>query len=399
MTSATPALPRVFLLAGRDRRVSQGHPWVYSNEIRMDEATRELPGGCLVTLHRVDGKALGVGTFNPHCLISFRIFSRDADTVIDRAFFADRLHRALALRRWLYGAHYFRMVHGDADGLPGLVIDRFNKILVVQTSTAGMDSLLDELLAALEDTCEPSAVILHNKGVFRRLEGLEEYVRIAKGAVNGPIEVREGDFTFLADPLGGQKTGWFYDQRDNRAFVAGLAGGGRLLDVYCYGGGFAISAAAGGADSSIGIDRSAGAIELARQAAELNGVADICEFIQGDAFGELERLTASGERFHVVVADPPAFVKSRKDLKSGLRGYRKLARHAAAAVKPGGFLFLASCSHNVSADQFAGEVAGGIARAGRTGRVIRTAGAGPDHPLHPMLPESSYLKSLVLQLD
>jgi 23S rRNA (cytosine1962-C5)-methyltransferase len=211
--------------------------------------------------------------------------------------------------------------------------------------------------------------------------------------------VREGNLTFLADPLGGQKTGWFFDQRDNRAFVAGLCPGKRVLDVYSYAGGFAVSAAAAGAFRVTAVDRSENALDLARQAATLNNVSADIAFERSDAFDALARLGEDGERFGVVIADPPAFVKSRKDLKSGLKGYRKLARMAARLVEPGGFLFLASCSHNANAEQFAAEVATGIARTGRTGRILRFAGAAPDHPVHPHLPESAYLKAITLQLD
>ncbi len=399
VSSDSSSLPRVFLVPGGDRRLKRGHPWVYSNEVRMDEATRALPAGGLATLHRTDGKGLGVGTFNPHCLIAFRLFSHDAGAVVDEAFIAARLGRALDLRRRLFAKPYYRLVHGEADGLPGLVIDRFDRVIVVQTATAGMEALLQTVLGALEAACAPETVVLANRGAFRRLEELDDEVRLAKGELDGPIEVHEGELRFLADPLGGQKTGWFYDQRDSRAFVANLAPGGRVLDVYCYTGAFALAAAVAGAAEVLAIDRSPAALELGRRAAELNGVAEKCRFAEGEAFAELERLAGESRRFDVVVADPPAFVKSRKEVKSGLKGYRKLARLAAALVEPGGFLFVASCSHNVDAESFAGEVATGLARAGRGGRIVRAAGAGADHPLHPGLPESAYLTSLVLQLD
>ncbi len=393
------SLPRIYLRPGGDKRLRRGHPWVYSNEIRMDDETKALPAGTLVSLHRVDGKPLGVGTFNPHCLIAFRRFTRDAGVTVDHAFLRTRLESALALRRRLFAAPFYRLVHGDADGLPGLVVDRFGDVLAVQTATAGTEALLPSILAALDEALKPRAVVLRNDGAFRRLENLDTYVRVAKGDVDDPVEVHEGDLAFLADPVKGQKTGWFLDQRDNRAFMARLCRDARVLDLYCYGGGFAISAAAGGAAEVTAVDSSEPALGLARRAAVLNGVDGRCTFVQGNAFEELERLAQAGERFQVVIADPPAFVKSRKDLAMGLKGYRKLARLAAAVAEPGGFLFLASCSHNVDTDRFAEESARGIATAGRTGRIIRSAGAAPDHPVHPNLPESAYLKSLVLHLD
>ena len=399
MTAPPLRRPRVFLRSGGDKRLVQGHPWVYSNEIRMDGDTKELPAGSPVSLHRVDGKPLGAGTFNPHCLIAFRLFTPDAKAAIDRAFFAARMERALALRQVLFAAPYYRMIHAEADGLPGLVVDRFADVLAVQTGTAGMEARLEDILAVLDDICAPAVVVLRNDSRGRALEGLAPYVRLARGELDGPVEVREGGMSFLADPLKGQKTGWFFDQRDNRAFVAGLAAGGRMMDAYCHSGGFAIAAAAAGATEVMAMDSSEPALALARRAAEMNGVEGRCRFLRAEVFGELERLAADGERFRLLTADPPAFVTSRKDLKPGLKGYRKLARLAAALVEPGGFLSLASCSHNVEAAAFAAEVSRGIAGAGRTGRILRSAGAAPDHPVHPHLPESAYLKSLVLQLD
>jgi 23S rRNA (cytosine1962-C5)-methyltransferase len=400
MTSMTAAPPRVFINPGQDRRLARGHPWVYANEIRMDTAAKALPPGTVVQVRRVDGKPLGVGTFNPHALIAFRLFARDPGAAVDAGFFADRLRTALRWRDRLFGAPFYRLLHAEADGVPGLVADRFGDTVVVQAGTAGMEALLPAFLAALDDILAPATVILRNDGAGRTLEGLDSYARIAKGALNGPVEVQEGGLAFLADPLTGQKTGWFFDQRDNRAFVGLLCrNAARVLDVYCYAGGFAVTAAAAGARAVIGIDRSEPALALARQAAERNGVAARCAFRPAEAFATLERLAADGERFDVVIADPPAFAKTKKEVPSGLKGYRKLARLAAAVVAPEGFLFIASCSHNVEAAAFADEVVRGLAAAGRTGRILRAAGAAPDHPVHPHLPETGYLKTLTLQLD
>lgn len=399
MTEPSPSPPRVFLLPGRDKRLAAGHPWVYSNEMRMDAGAKAVAPGSAVTLHRVDGKPLGLGTFNPHCLIAFRLFSRDHQAAIDGDLLRDRLVSAMELRRPLYDEPFHRLVHGEADGLPGLVIDRFGDALAVQTATAGMEALLPLLLEVIDEVLSPTAVILRNDGAFRKLEGLDSYVRTARGEMKGAIEVREGGLRFVADLMEGQKTGWYFDQAPNRAFVAPLGRGGGVLDVFSHSGAFAISAAAAGASRVIAIDSSERALELAAEAARANGVDGKCDFRRQDAFAELERLGNSRERFRLVIADPPAFVKSRKDLNAGLKGYRKLARLAARLVEPGGFLFLASCSHNVETGRFADEVARGIARAGRQGRILRSAGAGPDHPTHPHLPESAYLKTMTLRLD
>lgn len=399
MTAASPDYPRVFVLPGRDKRAARGHPWVYANEVRMDAAAKALPPGTVVFLLRTDGKPLGVGTFNPHALIAFRFLSRDPSARVDEAFFAGRLARALTLRERLFDEPFYRLAHAEADGLPGLVVDRFGDMLSVQAGTAGMDGCLPLVLAALDDLLAPTTVVVRNDGRGRALEGLDSEVRVAKGRLDGPVEVREGGLTFLADLGQGQKTGWFFDQRDNRARMARLARGGRMLDVYCYAGGFAVSAVAGGGAEAIGVDGSEGALELAALAARLNGVAERCAWRRADAFDELARLDTAGERFEAVAVDPPAFVKSRRELGSGLKGYAKLARLAARLVAPGGFLFMASCSHNVESPQFAGAVADGLQRAGREGRILMASGAAADHPVHPQLPESAYLKALILQLD
>lgn len=399
MTDNPASRPAVSLQPGRHKRAEAGHPWVYSNEVAMDAVAKALPPGGLVTLRSAGGDILGVATFNPHTLVSARILDRDAKRPIDRDFFATRLERALTLRRRLYGEPYYRLVHAEADGLPGIIADRFADVLVCQLNTAGMVKLELEWLAACEAVLAPRAIVLRNDSAARALEGLEPEVRIAKGEIDGPIELTENGARFLADPREGQKTGWFFDQRDNRRFMAGLCAGARVLDLYCFSGGFAVQAALGGADAVLAFDRSEAALTLAAAAADLNGVSHRCRFQRHDAFGELAQLVAKRQRFDVVIADPPAFVKSKKDLGPGLRGYRKLARGVASLVQPGGVLFIASCSHNVEAPDFAEAVRRGLEDAGRSGRILKSAGAAPDHPVHPWLPESAYLKAQVLALD
>jgi 23S rRNA (cytosine1962-C5)-methyltransferase len=391
--------PTVTLEPGHHKRAAAGHPWVYSNEVRMDAAAKALPRGSLVKLAAADGRGIGVATFNPNALIAARILDGDASRAIDRDFFAARIERALALRQRLYDQPFYRLVHAEADGLPGLVIDRYGDVVAAQLNSAGMAALEGEILAALQQTLGSRAVVLRNDAAARAVEGLDEETRVASGALEGAVELAENGARFLADLVGGQKTGWFFDQRENRRFVARLCAGASVLDAYCYGGGFAIQAALGGATRVLGLDRSEPALDLAAQSARLNGVAGACRFVRGEAFAELARLDQASERFDVVISDPPAFVRSRKDLGPGLRAYRKLARLAAALVAPGGMLFLASCSHNVSPEDFTEAARRGLQDAGRVGRIILEAGAAPDHPIHPALPESAYLKALVLALD
>jgi len=399
MTDNPADRPTVTLLPGHQKRALHGHPWIFSNEVQMDAPAKALTPGGLVTLKTGDGRALGVATFNPHTLVAARLFDRDAGRRIDRVFLAKRLRRALAIREKLYPEPFYRLIHAEADGIPGAVVDRFGDVVVAQLNTAGTTRLEPELLAALETVLAPRAIVLRNDSPARGLEGLTEEVRVARGEIAGPAELRENGARFEVDLLGGQKTGWFYDQRDNRGFMAKLSQGSRVLDLYCFVGGFAIEAAVAGATAVVGIDRSEPALALAARATALNGVEGRSEFRRGEAFAELQTLASAGERFDLVIADPPAFVKSKKDLGPGLRRYRKLARLAAGVVAPQGYPFLASCSHNVSPEHSWEAVRRGLEDASRSGRLLRGAGAAPDHPVHPHLPESAYLKALVLALD
>ncbi|MCG8356463.1 MAG: class I SAM-dependent rRNA methyltransferase [Kiloniellales bacterium] len=391
--------PVVRLKPRAQKRLVAGYPWVYSNEVEMDAAARSLPLGSVVRLESSDREGLGTAFFNKLPLIAARVLSRDPDIEIDEAFLADRLERALALRERLVAAPYYRLVHAEADGLPGLIVDRFDSALVLQLNTAGMERLRAPLLAALERLLAPGTIALRNDSQARRLEGLESEVRVLKGTLSAPIEVIENGARYLADLREGQKTGWFFDQRENRAWIAPLAEGARVLEAYCYTGGFTMQAARAGAEEILAIDRSEPALTLAAEAAKLNGVEARCQFKKAEVFAELQSLARAGERFELVIADPPAFVKSKRDFWQGAKGYRKLARLAASLVAPGGCLFIASCSHHMDPAQFAEQVRRGLNNAGRQARILRSSGAGPDHPVHPALPESAYLKALVLALD
>jgi 23S rRNA (cytosine1962-C5)-methyltransferase len=396
-TDSLETRPVVSLQPGRDKRAAHGHPWIYSNEIVLDPAAKSLPPGCLVTVATSAGRRLGVATFNPHTLISLRLFDRDPGRVIDRSFFASRFRRALEIRTRLFAEPYYRLIHAEADGVPGLVIDRYGTVVVAQLNTAGIVALEAEIVAALAMVLDPETIVRRADG--GQLEQVDGETNVIGNALSGPVTIVENGITYRADLLTGQKTGWFYDQRRNRAFVADLARGARVLDVYAYSGGFGLLAAARGASSVTLLDRSAPALEFARQSAAENGIAALVQLQAAEAFEGLEALKTEGERFDIVVLDPPAFVKSKKDLGPGSRGYRKLVRLGAALVARHGYLFAASCSHNMPLDAFHEAVAQGLSDAGRTGRILRTGFAGPDHPVHPALPESAYLKSLTLALD
>ncbi len=396
----TPSvLPIIRLRNGADKRFKNGHSWVYSNEIIMTNESKALPPGSVVQLVRHDKKELGVGTFNPNSLITYRGFTRTGTKNIDNKFFKNRMVRALSLRDTLFSEPHYRLIHGDADGLPGLVVDRFGDTVVIQTSTSGMDLMINTILSELNSLISPKNILLNNEGRFRNLEQLDTYSKTLKGDVSVPLEVLENGLTFYADPLNGQKTGWFYDQRYNREFVANLAKGRSVVDLFSYAGGFGVTAASKGAASVLMIDRSEESLDLARKAAGANNVLDVCQFSTTEVFGALALFQEGKRRFGLVIADPPAFIKTKKDVGAGIKGYRKLARMSATAVETLGFLMMASCSYNMHEDRFIEEVARGIGEAGRSPRLIYRAGAGPDHPVHPFMPETKYLKTLVFQLD
>jgi len=389
--------PTIRLRPREGRRVRGGAPWVFSNEIVMDASSKALSAGELIELASNDGALLGTGYFNPKSLIAVRLLA-PPKTDIDARFFGKKFARALKLREHFYVSPFYRLIHAEGDGLPGLIVDRFGEVCVVQIATAGMERLRDCVLDALETAIAPAVVILRNDVPARALEGLESYVRAVKGDAPKRISIAENGLIYFADPQAGQKSGWYYDQRENRLYMASLQAA-RVLDAYCYSGGFAVLAAAKGAGTVLGLDSSEPALGLAAEAAAANGVASNCRFVRCDVFEELARLAEIRERFDMVICDPPPFAPSRKDLEVAARAYRKLARLAASLVAPGGFLMLASCSYNMSAERFAGECAAGIIRAGRKASLIRQAGAGPDHPVHPMLPESAYLKTLIYAVE
>ena len=289
-------------------------------------------------------------------------------------------------------------MHAEADRLPGLVVDRFGEVAVVQANTAGMDRLLPEVVSALLDLLPLRAIVARSDSAARLQEGLSQEVRLLHGT-DAWARAEEGGVRFPIDPLSGQKTGFFFDQRPNRDQVAFLAPGARVLDVFCHTGAFGLRAAAVGAAAVLLVDSSQPALDLALRAAEANGLDSRVSARRGDAFEAMAALAADGERFDIVVCDPPAFAKSRKDQEAGLRAYGRMTRLAAPLVQPGGFLFVASCSHHAPLDLFAAQVSSAVLRARREARIVHTGAAGPDHPVHPGLPESAYLKSLLLNLS
>lgn len=389
--------PLIRLAPGGDRRVKAGHPWAFSNEIAMSPALRALPPGIVVRLEGDDGQKHGAWHFNPHSLIAARRLDASPDAACDAAWYRARIGACLALRDRMFDTPFYRLVHAEADGLPGLIIDRYGDSVAMQANTAGMEAATPHILAALRDLFDPRLVVARNDSAVRKLEGMEEAVTLLHGS-DGTATVEESGLRFPVDLLGGQKTGWFFDQRANRAMVARFCAGRTMLDAFCHTGGFGLAAAAAGAREVTLLDRSEHALDLAMQAARLAGFGDRVTALKAEALDHLEKMAASGRRFEVVVADPPAFAKTRKDQPAALRGYAKLARLAAGLVAPDGILFIASCSHHVAPPDFAEAVTWGVHKARREARILASVGAGPDHPVHPALPESAYLKGLLLHL-
>lgn len=400
MNDSETSLPVVRLRPRAEARaIRHGFPWVYADELVLDRRTLALAPGGFALLEDAERRPLALVTVNPKSKIVARVMDRDAGAVIDRAWIAVRLARALALRARLYDAPFYRLVHAEADGLPGLIVDRFGDVAVMQPNAAWAEALSGEIADALAEVTGVTAVVKNGSGRARALEGLDETIAVMRGAVTAPVPVAMNGATYLADVTGGQKTGLFFDQRDNHAFAQRLARGARVLDVFAHVGGFALAALAGGAVSALAVDSSAAALDLARGGAAAAGMAARFDTRRGDAFEVMEALVAEGARFDLVVCDPPAFAPNKAALEAGLRAYERVARLAAPLVAPGGYLGLCSCSHAADLGAFRNASARGIGRGGRRAQLLHTGFAGPDHPQLPQLAESGYLKALFFRLD
>lgn len=387
----------IYLKKNHDKRVKSSHPWVYSNEIeKIVPASPEA--GSLAKFFAFDGSFLGCGYYNKHSLIAGRILSFKNGVKIDADFFIEKIKAAFSWRSQIFEAPFYRLIHAEGDGLAGLVIDRFDNIFVCQITTAGMEKMSEFIIAALKFLFVNPVIIFRNDTASRQLEGLPSEVKIVEGNLEQENIVIENGLKFYFDPINGQKTGWFFDQRENRKSVAQLALNKDVLDVYCYNGGFGINCAKNQAKSVTFIDSSAPALEKVKENVSLNDIKIPCNYLASSAFDELEKLQNLGKKFGLVMLDPPAFIKSKKDFFSGVKGYEKLVKLGAALVEDGGFLFLASCSHNINLEELISASILGIRKAGREGRIIRKGGAGYDHPINACLNENEYLKSVTYQL-
>jgi 23S rRNA (cytosine1962-C5)-methyltransferase len=397
----TVDLPRIRMRPKTNAQALRfGYPWVYSNELVTDRRTRKIEPGSFAVLVDDAQNELGLVTINPESRIIARMLDRDVTATLDQDWFKAKLTKALGLRETLFDAPFYRLVHAEADGLPGVIIDRFGDVAVVQPNAAWADRLLPELVAALVDVTGVKTVIKNASGRARGLEGLDDVSQTVVGtAPTAAVPVSMNGATYMADVTGGQKTGLFYDQRANHAFAAGLVNkGARVLDVFSHVGGFGLAMLANGAGSVTAVDGSAAALELARQGAAASGSADKFQTRQGDAFDVLAALAEEGETFDVVICDPPSFAPNKQSLEAGLRAYERLARLGANLVADGGYLGLCSCSHAADLNRFRMASIRGVGRSGRQAQLIHTGFASADHPQHVQLAESAYLKSLFFRL-
>lgn len=399
-TLPTPDLPRVRLKPKTNARgVRHGFPWVYASDLVTDRRTRALTAGTIAVLEDDKRSPLGLVAVNPDSKIICRMLERDISIPLDKNWFVQRLTKALRLRERLFPDPFYRLVHAEADGLPGIIIDRFGDICVVQPNAAWAEAHLETLTEALIETTGVATVLKNAGGRTRALEGLDDVSGVVRGsAPDAPIPVPMNGATYMADLTGGQKTGLFFDQRPNHAFAARLASGARVLDVFSHVGGFALAALAGDATTALSVDGSAPALALAEQGAAASGMSERFATRQGDAFDVLTALGSEGAEFDVVVCDPPAFAPSKSALEPGLRAYERIAKLAAPLVADGGYLCLCSCSHAADLARFHAASARGIGRGGRQAQLIHTGFAGSDHPQLPQLAESGYLKSLFFRL-
>ncbi|MFV0408496.1 MAG: RSP_2647 family RNA methyltransferase [Paracoccus sp. (in: a-proteobacteria)] len=383
----------------KPQAIRHGFPWVFADEVVTDRRTRAIAPGSFAVLEDPERKPMALVTVNPNSKIIGRVMDADPEAQIDGTWLRARLMRAQAMRARLYDAPFYRLVHAESDGLPGLIIDRFGDVAVMQPNAAWSDAMADRIAAALADVTGVRTVILNGHGRARSLEGLGERMEAIVGtAPEAPIEVPMNGAIYMADVMGGQKTGLFYDQRSNHAFAQRLASG-RVLDVFSHVGGFGLAMLAAGAEHTTCVDGSAPALALAKQGAEAMGAEARLETRQEDAFAAMEALALEGRQFDVVICDPPAFAPAKPALEAGLRAYERVAKLAAPLVAPGGYLGLCSCSHAADLTSFRNASARGIGRGGRRSQLIHGGQAGPDHPTLPQLAETGYLKALFFRLD
>lgn len=393
--SALPTSVVVRLAKNQERRIRSGHPWIFSNEIEAVEGEPESGGEVLVQDHR--GGIVGTGLYNPHSLIAVRLFAR-RERAVDADLFRDRIRAALVMRERIYPvATTYRLVHSEGDFIPGLVVDRYGDYLGVQSLTAGIEARIEQVLDVLQEVMQPAGIVCRRDSPSRSYEGLPLLEPIVRGDVPATVDAPLEGFVVTVDLLTGQKTGEFLDQRENRKRVARESVGRKVLDLYCYSGLFSLHCAAAGAMEVTGIDRSAAVIERARENARRNAPNRAIEFRAEEVEAALPALERAGERFDMIILDPPALVKSRKTLNEGARKYAGLNTAALKLLTPGGILATATCSHHVDAPAFLEILRHAAKQAGQPLRVVEVLGQSRDHPVLLAARETSYLTMVIAE--
>ena len=393
------ALPELRLKKNEDRRLRAGHAWVYSNEVDTKQTPlKEFAAGqwCHVTNSR--GRVLGTAYVNPNTLICARLVSRFEKQILSPERLVKKIQQALRLRETIFSVPCYRLVFGESDALPGLVVDRYFDTLVVQITTAGMDNIQDDIVEALTEVIKPKTILLRNDSSSRELEGLELYSKTVVGILPELVELEENGTRFVTSLEQGQKTGWFYDHRLNRQRTQQYVKDKRVLDVFSYVGGWGVEALQAGAKDVTCVDASAFALDLAKQSAALNNKEDRFTSLEGDAFDILKSLAEDKAKFDVVILDPPAFVKRRKDFKEGSLAYRRINRLAMNLVQNEGILVSASCSYHLGHEQLLNEIRQASYLANVDCQVLEQGHQGPDHPVHPAMKETDYLKSFICHI-
>lgn len=392
-------IPVLFLQKNHERRLRAGHLWVYSNEVDIARSPlKDFQPGEQVALMNHEEKWLAWAYVNPNSLICARIVSRQQDHLLDQSLLVHRIKVALGLRERIYKQPYYRLLFAESDGVPGLVVDRFGKYLVVQISTAGMETQKEAIIGALNKVVHPSGILLRNDVKVREQEGLERYVEVASGKIPEKVQLTEGNCEFETSLFEGQKTGWFYDQSANRQRLLPWVEGKRVLDLFSYAGAWGVRAAKAGATAVTCVDSSAKALELATHNAALNGQSDKIDSLRQDSFSALKELKHAGERFDIVLVDPPAFIKRKKDLKEGALAYRRINEAAISVLRKDGLLVSSSCSYHMDEAHLLRTLQQASRHRDRSMQLVERGQQGPDHPVHPAIEETRYLKTFFLRV-
>jgi 23S rRNA (cytosine1962-C5)-methyltransferase len=390
----------LFLLRNEDRRLCAGHLWIYSNEVDTKRSPlKSFQAGELVRVKSHSGKALGTAYINPHSLICARIISHKSNIVLSTEFFESRIRQALALRERLYQKPYYRLIFGESDLLPGIIVDRFNDILVIQINTAAMDIHQALLLTALDNILSPTTIVLKNTSSARKQEGLENSVDVVKGDAPDNLHIIENGIEFKSPLLDGQKTGWYYDHGLNRSRLSQYVPNKSFLDVFSYVGAWGIQAALAGASTVQCVDSSQKALDYVAINAQLNQLADKVSTTQGDAFEALKKFKSEKRVWDCINLDPPAFVKRKKDLKQGLTAYRQINSLAMELLPNDGILISSSCSFHLSHEALRNILLQSARKLGRYIQILEQGHQGPDHPIHPAIVETAYLKTYICRIS